>query len=385
LLGIGFSQVVIMDQVYTETDVVVVGGGPAGLAAAIATRRKGLRVVVAERAQAPIDKVCGEGLMPDGVAALARLGVTIPLDRSVPFRGIRFIAGETSTDASFPNGFGMGIRRTTLHEVLVKNACDAGVVVSWGSIAKGLTPDGVDLGSHIIRCRWVIGADGQNSMVRKWSGLHDLRFEQIRFAHRRHFEVTPWTDFVEVYWGDNFQVVITPVGPRLICAALVSRNPRLRLDHALAAIPRLSQRLNGAAATTKEKGAVSVLRGVRAVSRERVALVGDASGSVESLTGEGLCLAFKQVIALAEAIANCDLSQYAAAHRRIARLPNLMSRLLLAMDRHTLLRARVLRAFEARPQTFSRLLETHLGGGSPATLHIGTLLGLGWQVLTGLA
>ena len=222
-------------------------------------------------------------------------------------------------------------------------------------------------------------------MVRKWSGLQELRFERIRFGHRRHYEVTPWTDFVEVYWGDNFQVVITPVDPRLVCAALVSGNPRLRLDDALAGIPRLSQRLTTEAATTEEKGAVSVLRGVRAVASSRVALVGDASGSVESLTGEGLCLAFKQGVALAEAIANGDLTRYAVAHRKIARLPNLMSRMLLAMDGHALLRARVMRALEAKPLTFSRLLETHLGGGSPATLHIGNLLGLGWQVLTGLA
>ena len=90
-----------MNQTCRETDVVIVGGGPAGLAASIAMRRKGLQVVVADRGRPPIDKVCGEGLMPDGVAALAGLGVTIPPDRSVPFRGIRFVAVERSTDAVF--------------------------------------------------------------------------------------------------------------------------------------------------------------------------------------------------------------------------------------------------------------------------------------------
>jgi flavin-dependent dehydrogenase len=123
---------VIMDPAYSEADVVVIGGGPAGFVAAIALRQKGLRVVVAERAQAPIDKVCGEGLMPDGLAVLARLGVAIPLDRSVPFRGIRFIAGEKSADAFFPHGFGLGIRRSMLHEILVRHAYDAGVAVAWG-------------------------------------------------------------------------------------------------------------------------------------------------------------------------------------------------------------------------------------------------------------
>ncbi|MGB8062426.1 MAG: FAD-binding protein, partial [Candidatus Sulfotelmatobacter sp.] len=50
----------------TSTDVFVIGGGPAGLAAAIAARKCGLRVIVADAAQPPIDKACGEGLMPDG-------------------------------------------------------------------------------------------------------------------------------------------------------------------------------------------------------------------------------------------------------------------------------------------------------------------------------
>ena len=55
-------------------DVFIVGGGPAGLATAIAARRRGLSVVVADGAVFPIDKPCGEGLMPDGVAALHQLG-----------------------------------------------------------------------------------------------------------------------------------------------------------------------------------------------------------------------------------------------------------------------------------------------------------------------
>ena len=72
-------------RVPSETDVFVVGGGPAGLAAAIAARQRGFEVVVADSAQPPIDKACGEGLMPDGVAALARLGVAATSATASPF------------------------------------------------------------------------------------------------------------------------------------------------------------------------------------------------------------------------------------------------------------------------------------------------------------
>ena len=79
-------------------DVFIVGGGPAGLAAAIAARLKGFDVVVADAAQPPIDKACGEGLMPDSSDALRRLGISFDPEQSFAFRGIRFI-GQGGTVA----------------------------------------------------------------------------------------------------------------------------------------------------------------------------------------------------------------------------------------------------------------------------------------------
>ena len=72
-------------------DVLVIGGGPAGLAMAIAARQHGLTVAVADGIHPPIDKACGEGLMPDALAAFKRLGLQLPPAEAYPFRGIRFL------------------------------------------------------------------------------------------------------------------------------------------------------------------------------------------------------------------------------------------------------------------------------------------------------
>jgi len=105
----------------------VVGGGPAGLAAAIAARRKGFSVAVVDAAVPPIDKACGEGLMPDALKALAELGVEIPAATGVPFRGIRFLGEDVSFAADFPAGSGLALRRTALHQILADAAAQSGV------------------------------------------------------------------------------------------------------------------------------------------------------------------------------------------------------------------------------------------------------------------
>jgi len=95
-----------MTEVLRETEVLVVGGGPAGLAAAIAARAKGFRVVVADCSRPPIDKPCGEGLMPDALAALRQLGIELSAKNSFPFRGIRLVDSGVSVGASIPPAAG---------------------------------------------------------------------------------------------------------------------------------------------------------------------------------------------------------------------------------------------------------------------------------------
>jgi flavin-dependent dehydrogenase len=365
-----------------DTDVFVAGGGPAGLATAIAARQAGFAVTLADVAYPPIDKSCGEGIMPDGLAALAKLGVILPADQTFPFHGVRFSDPDSAVEASFPQGRGFGIRRTRLHTLLVAHAMELGVVMHWGTRVTGITPDGISVNGRNIRCRWLVGADGQNSRVRRWTGLEPSTPGSRRFGFRCHYRVIPWSEYVEVCWTDRGQLYLTPVGADEVCLALVTHEPHTRVEDALRKFPAVADNLRGAELITREQGAISRTIALRAVYKGSRVLVGEASGSVDAVTGDGLSMAFQHAEALVNALLGNDLSLYQTAHRKIARLPRLMSELMLFMDKSPLLRRRTLRALSADPSLFGRMLAIHTGALSPLSFGVHGTLILGWRLIT---
>jgi flavin-dependent dehydrogenase len=345
----------------SDADVLIVGGGPAGLVTAIAARRKGFRVMLADPIRPPHDKACGEGLMPSALAVANRLGIEFPVGAGFPFRGIRFIGPPDRVEANFAGEPSLAIRRTALHLLLAEHAARDGVEFLWGSAASGFDGDSVQIGPRRIRSRWIVGADGGRSCIRRWAGLDRFRRDETRFGFRLHYAIEPWTPFVEIHWGDGCQLYITPVSHREIGVALLSRDSHLRVHDALPRFPELERRLESAQATSREQGACSSTRRLKRVTTGRVALVGDASGSVDAITGDGITLAFHQAEALAGAMVAGDLNLYEAEHRRIAFRPAYMGELLLTLDRSPRLRARVLRALASRPALFADLLALHTG------------------------
>jgi flavin-dependent dehydrogenase len=368
-----------------ETDVFVIGGGPAGLAAAISARAKGFRVALADGSQPPIDKSCGEGLMPDTLAALGDLGVSVSDSEGYSVRGVRFLGRANEVVATFPLGQGIGLRRVVLHEKLVERASACGVTLLWKTPVAGICDEGVRLASGVVRAKWIIGADGIGSRVRKWAGLDAPMRPDSRFAVRRHYRMSPWSDFMEVYWGDRAQAYVTPVAADEVCVVLISRERGLDFGAVDEEFPKLAARVRLAELTGAERGAISMTQKLKRVYRRQVALIGDASGSVDAITGEGLRLGFRQAVALAEALAAGNLSSYQIAHRRFARRPMLMGHLMLRLDGRPKLREFTLRAMASDARVFPRLLAAHVGEKSEAHLAATGAL-LGWRfVATSLA
>ena len=299
-----------------DSDLLVVGGGPGGLATALHARRQGLSVIVAEPRENPIDKACGEGLMPGGLAELTSLGVD---PAGMPFHGIAYVSEHRRAEARFRSGPGRGVRRTTLHAALAARAKEQDTewirarVTSVEQDAHGVTAAGV-------RARWMVAADGLHSAVRRAVGIKATAGTPRRHGVRWHFKVPVWSEFVEVHWSRWGEAYVTPVEPDLVGVAILSGG---RPD--LAWFPWLAQHLAGAS-RGHARGCGPLRQVVSRRVAGRVLLVGDAAGYEDALTGEGISLAVKQAAAAVDAIVNDAPSSYETAWHRVTRDYRLLTR-----------------------------------------------------------
>ena len=300
-------------------DVLVAGGGPIGLAAAIEARLAGLSVTVIEPRTGPIDKACGEGLMPGAVAALARLGVD---PHGYERAGVGYRGGGRPADHHFRHGPGRGVRRTTLHAALADRAEQLGVEHVVGKV-ESFEQSAESVAAAGLEARWMLGCDGLHSTVRELAGLAVPTRGPRRFGLRRHFAVAPWSDLVEVHWtsgvdGGGAEVYVTPVGELEVGVAVLG--PQHTDFHAaIGAVPSLAQRLHGAAATTSTRGAGPLRQRTRARTAGRVLLVGDASGYVDAITGEGIRVGLAQARAAVDCIVATRPERYEREWRRVTR------------------------------------------------------------------
>ncbi|GAA0274127.1 NAD(P)/FAD-dependent oxidoreductase [Cryptosporangium japonicum] len=330
-------------------DLLVAGGGPAGLVTALLAARRGLSVTVLEPRALPVDKACGEGLMPHAVELLSELGVQVP---GLPFRGIHYADARRGVDALFATGTGRGVRRTTLHAGLTDAAARAGIEIVPRA-ADRITQDADGVRTAGFRARYLAAADGLHSPIRRALGLQRPSRGPSRHGLRQHYAVSPWADLVEVHWAPGAEAYVTPVAPELVGVAILTTT-RGPYAEQLARFPALAAKLHSPAGSVR--GAGPLRQRVSARVHGRILLVGDAAGYVDALTGEGLAVAWAGAAELVACVAADRPGDYerrwAAASRRYRLLTG---GLLWARNRPLLSRA-IVPAATRLPRAFTTLV-----------------------------
>ena len=310
-----------MWRVNEFVDLVVVGAGPAGSAAAIAAQRAGLRTLLLDAQGPRRDKTCGDGLTPRAVDTLHRLGLDVPAYRN---RGLKLHGFGGDVVAPWPRGEGSASPRATFDAMLVDAASRAGADVRQNTAATGVQFDGsaisaVETTGGVVRTRWVVVADGVRSpfgklLGRQWHrgqvyGIAARSYCASPFANEQwmhsHVELRDADGEIQPGYGWIF-----PLGDghvNLGCGALSTdaRPAKVNTKKLLSLYAsqqreqwQLGQEQDVASALLPMGGAVSNVAG------PNWALVGDAAACVNPLNGEGIDYGLETAVLAVELIAH---------------------------------------------------------------------------------
>ncbi|MBT0767645.1 geranylgeranyl reductase family protein [Kineosporia sp. J2-2] len=307
------------DQVPTSTDLLVVGAGPAGSAAAAWAARSGLNVVLADKETFPRDKACGDGLTPRAIAELDRLGLSDWLSAYPSNRGLRACGFGQELYLPWPGGSlpgrGSAVPRTTLDTRIREEALASGArgvenaravdVLRDGDRVIGVVFAGAkDQPNFTISCRRLVVADGYRSQLgrvlgREWH--QDTAFGVAARAYVKSGRSTDeWiTSHLELRGTQNELLPgygwVFPLGDGEVnigvgALATEKRPADVHLKDLIkiyADLRRDDWQLEG-----EPRGVRSAMLpmggAVSGVAGPNWALIGDAAGCVNPLNGEGI-------------------------------------------------------------------------------------------------
>jgi flavin-dependent dehydrogenase len=339
-----------------DVDLLVLGGGPVGLGTALLATAAGLSAAVVEQRRDPVDKACGEGLMPSALAVLDRLGVDPP---GLPIMGIRYLDAlrNTSASARFSGPPGRGVRRTVLQAALAAAVDAAGVQQIRARVDEVRQHDDRVLAAGLTG-RYLAAADGLHSAVRRQYGLAGPARMPPRYGLRRHYAIEAWSELVEVHWSREAEAYVTPVGAGLVGVALLTSRRGRSFEEHLRHFPALRERLSAAPYASELRGAGPLERNVTARVAGRVLLVGDAAGYVDALTGEGIAVGLACARRLVDSVLADRPQDYERAWREESRRSRALTRALLALAGNPALRRRIVATAVAFPGVFRRLVDS---------------------------
>jgi flavin-dependent dehydrogenase len=365
-----------------DTDVAVIGAGPAGAAAALFAARRGFRVMVLDKEDFPRDKPCGEGLMPGGRQALRDLGLedAVLSGGAPPLNGIQFgRVGEPPVAVPFPTHegeqAGLGIRRLTFDALLVDAlGHDSQVQLSPRTEARDVRRDADGMVTVItatgeVRTRFVAVADGLRSTLRHRLGWTRGPRPPHRYGIVAHWAldapVDPW---VRITFDRGLEVYEGPVAGNQRMVALLCYQDRMREfgGQLESRYREIAQEIRPGLRQADLVGSVSAVGpfwySATTVADRGIFLVGDAAGFTDPITAEGIATGLRQARAFAAAITAADPERiYRQAHRRITRDPRRVAALFLRLSRTPALVARAIRNHERSPQTLTKLLGIGFG------------------------